>query len=100
MASCLTCPDLQTSPEFLDVHRNQAQTNRALIARADASGQSRLAENLRRSKTAWNASSPPWKPSREDGPMTRADNTRYLAQASAAPPRRRYPAGPSRHRAP
>ncbi len=46
--ACLTCPDFQTTPEFLDVHRDQAATNRRLIARADANGQFRLAENLRR----------------------------------------------------
>ena len=45
--ACLTCPDFQTTPEFLDVHRTQAAANRKLIARADANGQFRLAENLR-----------------------------------------------------
>jgi integrase len=45
--ACLTCPDFQTTPEFLDVHRRQATTNRKLIARADANGQFRLATNLR-----------------------------------------------------
>jgi len=45
--ACLTCPDFQTTPEFLDVHRQQATANRRLIARADANGQFRLAENLR-----------------------------------------------------
>ena len=45
--ACLTCPDFQTTPEFLDVHRTQSATNRKLIARADANGQFRLAENLR-----------------------------------------------------
>ena len=46
--ACLTCPDFQTTPEFLDVHRQQATVNRKLIARADSNGQFRLAENLRR----------------------------------------------------
>ena len=46
--ACLTCPDFQTTPEFLDVHRHQATTNRKLIARADSNGQFRLADNLRR----------------------------------------------------
>ena len=45
--ACLTCPDFQTTPEFLDIHRRQAETNRKLIARADHNGQFRLAENLR-----------------------------------------------------
>ena len=46
--ACLTCPDFQTTPEFLDIHRRQAHSNRRLIARAEADGQFRLAENLRR----------------------------------------------------
>ena len=45
--ACLTCPDFQTTPEFLEIHRRQAATNRRLIAQADANGQFRLAENLR-----------------------------------------------------
>jgi hypothetical protein len=35
----LTCPDFQTTPEFLDVHRQQAGANRLLIARAAAGGE-------------------------------------------------------------
>ena len=50
--ACLTCPDFQTTPEFLDVHRQHAATNRKLIARADANGQFRLAANLRRVQTS------------------------------------------------
>ena len=46
--ACLTCPDFQTTPEFLDVHRQQTGTNRILIARADSNGQFRPADNLRR----------------------------------------------------
>ena len=46
--ACLTCPDFQTTPEFLEVHRQQATVNRKLIARADANGQFRLVGNLRR----------------------------------------------------
>jgi integrase len=46
--ACLTCPDFQTTPEFLDVHRRQAESNRRLIARADADGHFRLAVNLRK----------------------------------------------------
>lgn len=44
--ACLTCPDFQTTPEFLNVHRAQAAANRKLIARAEANGQFRLVENL------------------------------------------------------
>jgi hypothetical protein len=46
--ACLTCPDFQTTPVFLPIHRRQAATNRSLIAQAGANGQRRLAENLRR----------------------------------------------------
>jgi integrase len=46
--ACLTCPDFQTTPVFLEIHRRQATTNRTLIAQADAKGQQRLADNLRR----------------------------------------------------
>jgi integrase len=45
--ACLTCPDFQTTPEFLEIHRQQATTNRILIGRADSNGQIRLAANLR-----------------------------------------------------
>ena len=45
--ACLTCPDFQTTPEFVDVHRQQSASNKKLIARADAKGQFRFAENLR-----------------------------------------------------
>ncbi len=50
--ACLTCPDFQTTPEFLDVHRQQSTVNRKLIARADANGQFRFAENLRQVQTS------------------------------------------------
>jgi integrase len=46
--ACLTCPDFQTTPVFLEIHRRQAATNSQLIAQAHAKGQLRLAENLRR----------------------------------------------------
>ena len=47
---CLNCPDFQTTPEFLDVHCQQATVNRSLIARADSNRQFRLADNLRRAQ--------------------------------------------------
>ena len=46
--ACLTCPDFQTTPEFLDIHRRQATINLRLITRAEANGQTRHAANLRR----------------------------------------------------
>jgi len=50
--ACLTCPDFQTTPEFLDIHRRQATENRRLIASADSNGQFRLAANLRQVQTS------------------------------------------------
>ena len=50
--ACLTCPDFQTTPEFLDIHRQQAKANRKLIARAEANGQFRLVDNLRQVQTS------------------------------------------------
>jgi len=35
--ACLTCPDFQTTPEFLDVHRQQATTNKKLTSNHPAS---------------------------------------------------------------
>jgi integrase len=49
--ACLTCPDFQTTPQFLDIHRRQATTNLRLITRAEANGQTRLAANLRQVQT-------------------------------------------------
>jgi integrase len=49
--ACLTCPDFQTTPQFLEIHRRQAATNRRLIAQADSKGQQRLAQNLRQVQT-------------------------------------------------
>jgi hypothetical protein len=46
--ACLTCPDFQTTPEFLPVHRQQADNTRVLIATAEANGHFRLATNHRR----------------------------------------------------
>jgi len=46
--ACLTCPDFQTTPAFLDVHRRQRDQTRTLIATAEADGHFRLVENHRR----------------------------------------------------
>jgi integrase len=46
--ACLTCPDFQTTPQFLQIHRRQAAVNSRLITQAEGKGQLRLAENLRR----------------------------------------------------
>jgi len=46
--ACLTCPDFQTTVQFLPVHRRQAEATRELIDAASASGYERLATNHRR----------------------------------------------------
>jgi hypothetical protein len=46
--ACLTCPDFQTTPEFLEIHRRQHAETRQLVASADADGRFRLAANHRR----------------------------------------------------
>lgn len=45
--ACLTCPDFQTTPAFLDIHRRQRDETRVLIATAEADGRFRLAANHR-----------------------------------------------------
>jgi hypothetical protein len=38
---------IQTTVEFLEIHRSQAATNRRILDQAEAKGQVRLADNLR-----------------------------------------------------
>ena len=45
--ACLTCPDFQTTPAFLDIHRRQRAETRMLIATAESDGRFRLADNHR-----------------------------------------------------
>ena len=45
--ACLTCPDFQTTPAFLDIHRRQRDETKQLIATAEADGRFRLADNHR-----------------------------------------------------
>jgi site-specific recombinase XerD len=46
--ACLTCPDFQTTVEFIDIHRRHADSTTVLIAAAEAKGNQRLADNHRR----------------------------------------------------
>ena len=66
--ACLTCPDFQTTPEFLQIHRRQAATNSRLIEQADAKGQQRLAENLRRVQASLDRIIPALELLENDGP--------------------------------
>jgi hypothetical protein len=43
--ACLTCPDFQTTADFLPVHRQHARQTRELLAAAEAAGRERLAAN-------------------------------------------------------
>ena len=43
--ACLTCPDFQTTAEFLPVHRQQAELTRELFDAAQAAGRQRQAAN-------------------------------------------------------
>jgi integrase len=45
--ACLTCPDFQTTPQFLPTHRAQRENTAILIATAEQLGQTRLAANHR-----------------------------------------------------
>jgi hypothetical protein len=66
--ACLTCPDFQTTPVFLQIHRRQAETNQRLIAQADAKGQTRLADNLRRVQASLDRIIPALEALDKDGP--------------------------------
>jgi hypothetical protein len=46
--ACLTCPDFQTTVQFLPVHRRQADATRELIDASESAGHDRLAANHRR----------------------------------------------------
>lgn len=46
--ACLTCPDFQTTVQFLPVHRRQAEATKELIEVAEADGRERLVANHRR----------------------------------------------------
>lgn len=46
--ACLTCPDFQTSAEFLPVHRQQAELTRELLTAAESAGRQRQADNHRK----------------------------------------------------
>jgi hypothetical protein len=65
--ACLTCPDFQTTPEFLPVHRAQAATNRRLIAQAQADGRFRLVTNLSRVQDSLDAIIPALEALHSDG---------------------------------
>ncbi len=46
--ACLTCPDFQTTVEFLPTHKQQADRTRELLDAAEASGRQRQADNHRK----------------------------------------------------
>jgi hypothetical protein len=49
--ACLTCPDLQTTPQFLAIHRRQRDGTLELLDAAEQAGNARLADNHRQVAT-------------------------------------------------
>jgi integrase len=45
--ACLTCPDFQTTPQFLPLHRRQRDDTLVLLSAAEQAGNTRLAANHR-----------------------------------------------------
>lgn len=45
--ACLTCPDFQTTPQFLPLHRRQRDDTLVLVTAAEQAGNTRLADNHR-----------------------------------------------------
>lgn len=45
--ACLTCPDFQTTPQFLPLHRRQRDETLTLVVAAEDAGKTRLADNHR-----------------------------------------------------
>ncbi len=45
--ACLTCPDFQTTPQFLPLHRRQRDDTLVLVVAAEQAGNTRLANNHR-----------------------------------------------------
>jgi integrase len=66
--ACLTCPDFQTTPQFLQIHRRQAATNSRLITQAGSKGQLRLAENLSRVQASLDRIIPALEALQDEGP--------------------------------
>jgi hypothetical protein len=66
--ACLTCPDFQTTPQFLQIHRRQAAANSRLIEQAEGKGQLRLAQNLRRVQANLDRIIPALEALQDDGP--------------------------------
>ena len=66
--ACLTCPDFQTTPQFLQIHRRQAAANSRLIEQAEGNGQLRLAGNLRRVQANLDRIIPALQALQDDGP--------------------------------
>ena len=45
--ACLTCPEFQTTPQFLPLHRRQHDDTLQLVTAAEQAGKTRLADNHR-----------------------------------------------------
>ena len=90
--ACLTCPDFQTTPEFLDIHRRQAHEQPACSSPAPTpTASSDSPTTSAASRTASTGSSPRSKPSG----TTRSRDTRRQHPPSAAGRRPRATTQPS-----
>ncbi|MBW3579080.1 MAG: site-specific integrase [Actinobacteria bacterium] len=49
--ACLTCPDFQTTPQFLEIHRRQRDETIDLLAAVEHAGNARLVDNHRKVAT-------------------------------------------------
>ncbi len=49
--ACLTCPDFQTTPQFLQIHRRQRDETIELLTAAEQAGNTRVADNHRKVTT-------------------------------------------------
>lgn len=121
--ACLTCPDFQTTPQFLPLHRRQHDDTLQLIDLAESNGNTRLAANHRQVATnlekvitalevieseadkscpATSTPSPkppndaPATPGAEPKPQSDASTVTATPSASSpSPPQQRYPAASS-----
>ena len=80
----MTCPDFQTTAEFLPVHQQQAQLTRELLDAAEAAGRQRQAKNHRTVLVNLDkiiASLQALHPKEADGMPDRVDRLREAARA-------------------
>jgi hypothetical protein len=80
--ACLTCPDFQTTPQFLPLHRRQRDDTLVLLTAAEHAGNHRLADNHRQVAGNLDQVIDALKPSTMRSPTMPADNRAALAAAT------------------